>query len=119
MKFKCPQCQQNFKASKDAPLPGGAYDLCCSPHSRIRFNKEHQLIEYNLYAGEYGLAAYKKEYLLNYQQWPYLEHDETFLIKDTDNGRSRVLELPFFLSFETQEELDSLIPRLLNLKAFS
>jgi len=118
MKFQCPFCHQNLKASPD-PLPHDMYDLCCPPHARIRFNKDHELIEYNLYTDVHGLAGYCKDYCLNYQGVPFMGNDETILYKLTSPKWTKIIELQFFMSFQNQKELDSLMERLLNLKAFS
>jgi len=126
MKFRCPNCHCGYRTSPDPPLQNGIYDLYCPDHGRIRFDANHNLIEYNLYQDIYGLGGYTKD---GSYDWRGLkmnigQKDETFLLKEVEDksdpqARVRVFTLPFFVPFSTQEELDSLWTRMLNMVIFS
>jgi len=117
MKLQCPFCHQNLKASPDPPLINNMYDLCCPPHTRIRFSKEHIPIEYNLYTDTHAVGATSNNYCYTSS---FLEKAETTLYKLTNDSLwPKIINLPFFMSFKTQAELDAIMLRLLKLKAFS
>lgn len=126
MKFRCPNCHCGYRTSSDPPMTNGVYDLFCPGHGRIRFDGNHNLIEYNLHQDTYSLGGYTKDGSYDYSGLPLnvSNKDETFLFKEIEDKskpqtRVRIFALPFFVSFSTQEDLDSLWPKMLNMVIFS